>query len=150
MKNLATQGRTIICTIHQPSARLFQEFEQVYILAMGKCLYQGGTEKMVPYLQSVDLPCPMYHNPADYSKHFLILLWKLYLWLCLLTIVYAPLTIFHVCYCFCWYWPNVLSKCMIIHLVHTVTCIWHTVRKWLVNEFAHFAIFRSVGQSAHR
>lgn len=68
LKYLATQGRTIICTIHQPSARLFQQFEQVYILAMGECLYQGGTEKMVPYLHSVNLPCPMYHNPADYSE----------------------------------------------------------------------------------
>lgn len=71
LKQLAAQGRTIICTIHQPSARLFQQFEQVYILAMGECLYQGGTEKIVPYLQSVNLPCPMYHNPADYSKWFL-------------------------------------------------------------------------------
>lgn len=68
LKHLAAQGRTIICTIHQPSARLFQQFEQVYILAMGECLYQGGTEKMVSYLQSVNLPCPVYHNPADYSK----------------------------------------------------------------------------------
>lgn len=23
---------------------------------------------MVPFLQSVELPCPMYHNPADYSE----------------------------------------------------------------------------------
>lgn len=66
LKHLAAQGRTIICTIHQPSARLFQMFEQVYILAMGECLYQGGTEKIVPYLQSINLPCPKYHNPADY------------------------------------------------------------------------------------
>lgn len=68
LKHLAGQGRTIICTIHQPSARIFQEFEQVYVLAMGECLYQGSTDKIVPYLQSVQLPCPMYHNPADYSE----------------------------------------------------------------------------------
>lgn len=68
LRFLASQGRTIICTIHQPSARLFEEFEQVYVLALGECLYQGSAEKIVPYLQSVDLPCPMYHNPADYSK----------------------------------------------------------------------------------
>lgn len=68
LKRLAAQGRTIICTIHQPSAKLFQEFHQVYVLAMGECLYQGSTDKIVSYLQSVQLPCPMYHNPADYSK----------------------------------------------------------------------------------
>lgn len=68
LKRLAAQGRTIICTIHQPSARLFQEFQQVYVLALGECLYQGSTDNLVPFLQSVQLPCPMYHNPADYSK----------------------------------------------------------------------------------
>lgn len=66
LKELASQGRTVICTIHQPSAKLFQEFNQVYVLAGGECLYQGGTGNLVPFLQAVDLPCPMYHNPADY------------------------------------------------------------------------------------
>ncbi|KAH8334078.1 hypothetical protein KR059_006478 [Drosophila kikkawai] len=66
LKKLTGQGRTIICTIHQPTAKLFQIFDQVYVLAAGNCVYQGSTQKLVPFLQAVDLPCPMYHNPADY------------------------------------------------------------------------------------
>lgn len=68
LKQLAQQGRTVICTIHQPSAKLFEKFDLVYILAYGKCLYQGHSSKLVPFLQSVSLPCPKFHNPADYGK----------------------------------------------------------------------------------
>ncbi|KAF4518788.1 hypothetical protein B566_EDAN005409 [Ephemera danica] len=64
--SLAMQGRTIVATIHQPSASLFAMFHHVYVLAEGKCVYQGATEKLVPFLSSIELPCPEYNNPADY------------------------------------------------------------------------------------
>jgi ABC-2 type transporter len=67
LKQLAQQGRTVICTIHQPSAKLFEKFDLVYVLAYGKCLYQGHSSKLVPFLNYVNLPCPMFHNPADYA-----------------------------------------------------------------------------------
>ncbi|XP_076622317.1 ATP-binding cassette sub-family G member 4 isoform X1 [Colletes latitarsis] len=66
LKLLSRQGRTIICTIHQPSASLFQLFDLVYVLSKGECLFHGATSQMIPFLENVKLPCPMYHNPADY------------------------------------------------------------------------------------
>lgn len=73
LKLLAVQGRTIVCTIHQPSAMLFQKFDIVYVLASGRCLYQGSSQNMVPYLVSEALPCPKYHNPADYGMNLHLL-----------------------------------------------------------------------------
>lgn len=69
LKELAKQqDRTVVCTIHQPSAAIFALFDQIYILAQGECVYQGSPQALVPLLSSVNVNCPTSYNPADFSK----------------------------------------------------------------------------------
>ncbi|XP_076252829.1 ATP-binding cassette sub-family G member 1 [Rhynchophorus ferrugineus] len=65
-KKLAKEGRTVICTIHQPSALLFDMFDKVYAVAEGKCIYDGTPQNLVPHMSKFNLICPPFHNPADF------------------------------------------------------------------------------------
>ncbi|XP_021939655.1 ATP-binding cassette sub-family G member 1 isoform X2 [Zootermopsis nevadensis] len=66
LKLLAQQGRTVVCTIHQPSALLFEMFDHLYAVADGNCIYQGSIKGLIPFFKDMGLTCPAYHNPADY------------------------------------------------------------------------------------
>jgi ABC-type multidrug transport system ATPase subunit len=66
LKSLALEGKTIICTIHAPSALLFEKFDHLYVLTEGSCIYQGASSSVVPFLANLDLICPASYNPADF------------------------------------------------------------------------------------
>ncbi|XP_030383367.1 ATP-binding cassette sub-family G member 1 [Scaptodrosophila lebanonensis] len=66
LKKLALEGRTVICTIHQPSALTFAMFDHLYAIGEGHCIYAGGTHNLVPFLGVLGLHCPESYNPADY------------------------------------------------------------------------------------
>ena len=45
MKILANSGKTIICTIHQPSSELFEMFDKVCFISEGRLAYLGDRIK---------------------------------------------------------------------------------------------------------
>ena len=41
MKTLASKGKTIICTIHQPSTEIFEGFDRLLLMAEGRFAFIG-------------------------------------------------------------------------------------------------------------
>jgi hypothetical protein len=71
MRKLAASGQTIICTIHQPSATLFEAFDVLLLLAKGgRTTYFGETGQnsriLLDYFARNGAPCPQEANPAEH------------------------------------------------------------------------------------
>ncbi|ETV94682.1 hypothetical protein H310_11662 [Aphanomyces invadans] len=59
-------NHTVICTIHQPSTKVYNMFAKVMLLAGGDSIYFGTTTDMLPHFAAIGHPCPTYSNPAEY------------------------------------------------------------------------------------
>lgn len=72
MRKLANHGQAVLCTIHQPSAILMQEFDRLLLLAAGgKTIYFGdlgkGCHKMIEYFENHGSEkFPPNCNPAEF------------------------------------------------------------------------------------
>ncbi|KAK6189322.1 hypothetical protein LQW54_013385 [Pestalotiopsis sp. IQ-011] len=72
LEKLTKAGQAILCTIHQPSAMLFQRFDRLLFLAKGgRTVYFGdigeNSKEMISYFESHGAPaCPSDANPAEW------------------------------------------------------------------------------------
>ncbi|XP_044314170.1 ATP-binding cassette sub-family G member 1 [Drosophila rhopaloa] len=66
LQAMAYEGRTIVCTIHQPSATIYNYFDSIYVLAKGHCVYQGSPRATIPFLRLAQIDCPRHYSPSDY------------------------------------------------------------------------------------
>jgi ATP-binding cassette subfamily G (WHITE) protein 2 (PDR) len=72
LRKLADAGQAVLCTIHQPSAILFQEFDRLLFLAKGgKTVYFGpigeNSQTLIDYYESNGArKCGDEENPAEY------------------------------------------------------------------------------------
>ncbi|KFY44851.1 hypothetical protein V495_03240 [Pseudogymnoascus sp. VKM F-4514 (FW-929)] len=72
LRKLANNGQAILCTIHQPSAILFQEFDRLLFLAKGgKTVYFGevGENSSILtdyFVRNGARPCGVEENPAEW------------------------------------------------------------------------------------
>jgi ATP-binding cassette, subfamily G (WHITE), member 2, SNQ2 len=72
LRKLADAGQSILCTIHQPSAVLFEQFDRLLLLQKGgKTVYFGdtgvGSKTLINYFEkNRGSSCSPEANPAEY------------------------------------------------------------------------------------
>ncbi|KAF9434995.1 hypothetical protein BGZ76_007082 [Entomortierella beljakovae] len=67
LKQIATTGRTVVCTIHQPGSDIWQLFDNVVLLVSGgRTVYSGCVDKVAEYFEDVGYVPPLYTNIPDF------------------------------------------------------------------------------------
>ena len=60
------QRRTIICTIHAPSWRIFSSFDKLVLLNQGRVVFAGAVDTVERYFAGIGFVTPTHENPADF------------------------------------------------------------------------------------
>ncbi|KAH7511837.1 hypothetical protein FEM48_Zijuj12G0024800 [Ziziphus jujuba var. spinosa] len=68
LRNIAHDGKIVICSIHQPSSDVFDFFDDLVLLSGGQTVYFGESKMAVKFFADAGFPCPTRKNPPD---HFL-------------------------------------------------------------------------------
>ena len=67
LRELVNQERTVVATMHQPSAEVFELFDTLLLLSYGRLIYRGPASKAMDFfMSSVHLQFELkeYSNPA--------------------------------------------------------------------------------------
>lgn len=68
LKRYATKTKkTVLMTVHQPSAQMFFSFDNILLLSRGKIAYYGSPEDVLTHFSNIGHACDVVHyNPADF------------------------------------------------------------------------------------
>jgi ABC-type multidrug transport system ATPase subunit len=66
LKQLASQGRTVVVTLHQPRSQMWELFDNVLLLSGGSLIYGGPRQACLPYFATLGYPLPAFVNPAEH------------------------------------------------------------------------------------
>ena len=66
LKYLASKGRTIVTTIHQPRSEIWGLFDHLVLLSGGSPIYSGSTNESLPYFEDLGYGLPEFVNPAEH------------------------------------------------------------------------------------
>mmetsp|Transcript_5466 Transcript_5466/g.19943 ORF Transcript_5466/g.19943 Transcript_5466/m.19943 type:complete len:701 (-) Transcript_5466:141-2243(-) len=66
LKDLATMGRTVVSSLHQPSSRMFSAMDKILLLGKGHRLYYGDSAEVLSTMESYGYTPEFQSNPADF------------------------------------------------------------------------------------
>ncbi|CAI9096727.1 OLC1v1032940C3 [Oldenlandia corymbosa var. corymbosa] len=67
LRELALDGHTVICSIHQPRGSVYGKFDDIVLLTEGSLVYAGpAQEKPLDYFSKFGYLCPDHVNPAEF------------------------------------------------------------------------------------
>lgn len=66
LKTLASKGRTIVVTIHQPRSEIWGLFDHLLLLTGGSLVYSGPVDRCLPYFEELGYGLPPFVNPAEH------------------------------------------------------------------------------------
>ncbi|XP_040042075.2 broad substrate specificity ATP-binding cassette transporter ABCG2d [Gasterosteus aculeatus] len=66
LKRMASDGRTIIMSIHQPRYSIYRLFDTLTLLVGGKMVYHGPAPNALDYFTDIGYLCEPHNNPADF------------------------------------------------------------------------------------
>ncbi|KAI1087004.1 P-loop containing nucleoside triphosphate hydrolase protein [Rostrohypoxylon terebratum] len=66
LKTLASKGRTIITTIHQPRSEIWDLFDNLVILSRGSPVYSGPMKGCISWFSDLGFQLPPFVNPAEF------------------------------------------------------------------------------------
>jgi ABC-type multidrug transport system ATPase subunit len=56
----------VVCTIHQPSTKVYNGFDQLMVMSRGRMAYSGDVKDAVQYFAGIGYECPPAMNPAEF------------------------------------------------------------------------------------
>ncbi|KAJ0962755.1 hypothetical protein J5N97_027877 [Dioscorea zingiberensis] len=67
LRQLAQEGHTVICSIHQPRGSVYSKFDDIVLLSEGSVVYEGpAKEEPLSYFSKFGYQCPDHVNPAEF------------------------------------------------------------------------------------
>ncbi|KAL3715791.1 hypothetical protein ACJRO7_007526 [Eucalyptus globulus] len=68
LRNIADEGRIVICSMHQLSSEVFDLFDDLLLLSGGETVFLGEAKMAIEFFADAGFACPRRKNPSD---HFL-------------------------------------------------------------------------------